>query len=815
MTAEVLLPLSVEGLFSYRVPTDMECSVAEGVFVLVSFGKKRFYVGVIVRLKEDNPETIAKLKPITAVLPGHPVVSREELDFWQWMAEYYMVSEGTIMRLALPKTLLPESKTLIHVDADRLDEYDPQDQETGEALSLLSPYRNKPLPFDDVISLLGHGAGKRFEMLVEDGILLPKEAVSGLTPRLGEPQIALAEAYTGDKALQELLDSKSRQPARKALLERLLFLQSERNLSTDAPISKAELIGNAPRRNATLRLLLNEDVLTLSYAIPEAEQNLSQPEQSTLLPNEQPLQNDKPNLLLCSTIQEETDAITRQIHHTLANGHSVLLVVPPFSTIEGSDALFRLFPGLGNVPLVRFDGNANDLRRAKAIRTIKESASPLVIVGHRPAALAPLHNVGLMVLLEEQDPYYKQEDSFPRYHARDMLVWRALHARIPLLLTSVNPSLESLYNAQIGKFRLLSALPEATPRSVKAIDLKREREIRRLRWGKIISVPLKEAIRTHLAQGGKVLLVTSQKGFAPYLLCPECGASPKCRNCDVSLTYHKRLDRLVCRYCGYTTVVPHVCPDCAREGRGNVPLLQVGYGSERVETELTEQLPEARLVRIDAETTARLATRNALRSTIHNGDADIFIGTRMLTRLSALEGISLIVFSEWNKLTSIPDFRIDEELFSLCYMLSVRYPHAEFLFQTTDPDHPLIDALRNGERNSFLEQLLAERKFLNFAPFCRMIRIEMKGVDRSILEHYATELTGVLATLPCFIRVDGPLEPFVSRVKQRYIRHIVLKLHPQYASRAVRQSIRIAVDAVRQRLNVKNRISVGFDVDPY
>ena len=261
--------------------------------------------------------------------------------------------------------------------------------------------------------------------------------------------------------------------------------------------------------------------------------------------------------------------------------------------------------------------------------------------------------------------------------------------------------------------------------------------------------------------------------------------------------------------------MPHVCPDCAREGRGDVPLLQVGYGSERVETELTEQLPEARLVRIDAETTARLATRNALRSTIHNGDADIFIGTRMLTRLSALEGISLVVFSEWNKLTSIPDFRIDEELFSLCYMLSVRYPQADFLFQTTDPDHPLIDALRNGERNSFLEQLLAERKFLNFAPFCRMIRIEMKGVDRSILEHYATELTGMLATLPCFIRVDGPLEPFVSRVKQRYIRHIVLKLHPQYASRAVRQSIRIAVDAVRQRLNVKNRISVGFDVDPY
>lgn len=815
MVAQILLPLPIEGTFSYLIPEELEGKIKEGNFVVIQFGKRHFYIGIVVALLEGSHLSKEGLKPIEALLPDHPSISREELNFWQWMASYYMVSQGTIMRLALPKTLLPESETLICINRELLENYTASDQATEEGLARLYEYGKEVIPFDEVISLLGKGGSRRYDKLVEAGIFVPKEALSGFNKAIGIPQIAFSPQFQSDEALQQLLDSKRRQPARKALIERLVLLQEELNLPLWAAIDKTRLIDKQPNRNTQLRQLIEEGILSVSYAAPNVEQSVIDLTEPVLLSDEEKLRDDKPNLFVAHSFTEETAFIVKQLQYTLSRGHSALLILPPFSTIEGNDALFSLFPELKSFPLVFFDGNANDLRRAKAIKTIKESTTPLIIVGHRPAAFAPLTNVGLITIFEEQDPYYKQRDGFPRYHARDMLVWRALQAKIPLLLTSINPSLDSIYNTEVGKWQLINSIPSAAPRAIEVIDLKRERKIRRLLRDRIISVPLKETMKQVIAQKGKVLIITPQKGFAPYLLCPECGESPKCIHCDVSLTYHRRLNRLVCRYCGFSTSVPSYCPSCQKKGKENIEWLRIGYGSERVENELTKLFPNTHIVRIDAETTARTSRRAALRQTIYSGEGDIYLGTQMITRISSLEGVKLIVFSELDKLTSIPYFRIDEEVFDLCYVLSMRYPEASFLFQTTAPNHPIIDTLRNGQRLNLLKALLDERKFLRFAPVYRMIRIEMKATNRDLLIAFAERLSERLRALPHFIQVDGPIEPFVSRVKLRYIRHIVLKLNSQYSSTSTRQSIQHTVKAIQQQACFKQKVSVAYDVDPY
>lgn len=752
--ADIILPLPLDSLFTYSVPDSLAGRVGQGVRVLVPFGKSKTYVGLVVRTHNNKPDF--KVKDISVVMDDAPVVNSVQLELWRWMADYYLSSVGDVMNAALPSGLKSED---------------------------------------------------------------------GYTAKT-ETYVSLAPEYRNERAIHVALDMLKRAEAQRKVFETFLTLSHWDTISGDqcaesvAEVSRDELMNeshgtSAAFRNLVLRKFLNtyeREIGRLNHGgepHPELIKPLNEAQQTAY--NNIVFSFLKKDVVLLHgvTSSGKTEIYIHLISQAIERHQQVLYLLPEIAlTVQIRQRLQRVF---GN-RLGIYHSKYSDAERVEIWKK-QLSATPYdVILGARSAVLLPFTNLGLVIIDEEHETSFKQQDPAPRYHARSVAIMLARKYGAKVLLGSATPSLESWNNAHTGKFGLVSLthryndiqLPE-----IEVVDIK-DLQHRRMMNGPF-SPRLMAAVRTALDNGEQAILFQNRRGFAPMIECRECGWVPHCDKCDVSLTYHKSLGQLTCHYCGATYTVPDVCPCCgSRDLRGR------GYGTEKVEDKVMELFPDARVARMDLDTTR---TRNAYERLISEFSAhktDILIGTQMVSKGLDFDKVSVVGILNADSMLNYPDFRAYEHAFMMMAQVAGRAgrkgKRGLVILQTKSPQLPVIAQVVRNDCENFFADLIEERRTFNYPPFCHLIYVFLKHRDDFMVASASMRLSDILRGW-FGARVLGPDKPSVAKVKTLNIRKIMLKLENGIDLAKVRLYLRKAQAMMEQDKKYRS-VQIYFDVDP-
>lgn len=752
--ADIILPLPLDSLFTYSVPDSLAGRVGQGVRVLVPFGKSKTYVGLVVRTHNNKPDF--KVKDISVVMDDAPVVNSVQLELWRWMADYYLSSVGDVMNAALPSGLKSED---------------------------------------------------------------------GYTAKT-ETYVSLAPEYRNERAIHVALDMLKRAEAQRKVFETFLTLSHWDTISGDqcaesvAEVSRDELMNeshgtSAAFRNLVVRKFLNtyeREIGRLNHGgepHPELIKPLNEAQQTAY--NNIVFSFLKKDVVLLHgvTSSGKTEIYIHLISQAIERHQQVLYLLPEIAlTVQIRQRLQRVF---GN-RLGIYHSKYSDAERVEIWKK-QLSATPYdVILGARSAVLLPFTNLGLVIIDEEHETSFKQQDPAPRYHARSVAIMLARKYGAKVLLGSATPSLESWNNAHIGKFGLVSLthryndiqLPE-----IEVVDIK-DLQHRRMMNGPF-SPRLMAAVRTALDNGEQAILFQNRRGFAPMIECRECGWVPHCDKCDVSLTYHKSLGQLTCHYCGATYTVPDVCPCCgSRDLRGR------GYGTEKVEDKVMELFPDARVARMDLDTTR---TRNAYERLISEFSAhktDILIGTQMVSKGLDFDKVSVVGILNADSMLNYPDFRAYEHAFMMMAQVAGRAgrkgKRGFVILQTKSPQLPVIAQVVRNDCENFFADLIEERRTFNYPPFCHLIYVFLKHRDDFMVASASMRLSDILRGW-FGARVLGPDKPSVAKVKTLNIRKIMLKLENGIDLVKVRLYLRKAQAMMEQEKKYRS-VQIYFDVDP-
>lgn len=752
--ADIILPLPLDSLFTYSVPDSLAGRVGQGVRVLVPFGKSKTYVGLVVRTHNNKPDF--KVKDISVVMDDAPVVNSVQLELWRWMADYYLSSVGDVMNAALPSGLKSED---------------------------------------------------------------------GYTAKT-ETYVSLAPEYRNERAIHVALDMLKRAEAQRKVFETFLTLSHWDTISGDqcaesvAEVSRDELMNeshgtSAAFRNLVVRKFLNtyeREIGRLNHGgepHPELIKPLNEAQQTAY--NNIVFSFLKKDVVLLHgvTSSGKTEIYIHLISQAIERHQQVLYLLPEIAlTVQIRQRLQRVF---GN-RLGIYHSKYSDAERVEIWKK-QLSATPYdVILGARSAVLLPFTNLGLVIIDEEHETSFKQQDPAPRYHARSVAIMLARKYGAKVLLGSATPSLESWNNAHTGKFGLVSLTHRYNDIQLPEIEVV---DIKDLQHRKMMNGPfsprLMAAVRTALDNGEQAILFQNRRGFAPLIECRECGWVPHCDKCDVSLTYHKSLGQLTCHYCGATYTVPDVCPCCgSRDLRGR------GYGTEKVEDKVMELFPDARVARMDLDTTR---TRNAYERLISEFSAhktDILIGTQMVSKGLDFDKVSVVGILNADSMLNYPDFRAYEHAFMMMAQVAGRAgrkgKRGLVILQTKSPQLPVIAQVVRNDCEHFFADLIEERRTFNYPPFCHLIYVFLKHRDDFMVASASMRLSDILRGW-FGTRVLGPDKPSVAKVKTLNIRKIMLKLENGIDLAKVRLYLRKAQAMMEQDKKYRS-VQIYFDVDP-
>ena len=755
---DVILPVPLEGTFTYTISDEMAAACTTGVRVLVPFGKSKTYAGVVVRVHDDGAQVAeSKLKAVLSVLDASPVLLSHQLKLWQWIASYYMSPLGDVLNAALPAGLKADTA-----------------------------YRPKT-----------------------------------------ESYVKLAATYHSEQALHVALNLLAR--SHKQYETFLCYLRlsrfDEAFTQTDATwqpneVTREELMNEARCSAAILKRLVTQGFLEVyekeigrlndaGQANPENISPLSEPQQQAY-DNIISQWKAHPVVLLHGvTSSGKTEIYIHLIQKAISEGKQVLYLLPEIAlTVQMTQRLRRVF---GN-RLGIYPSKYSDAERVEIWRRQLSSSPYDVILGARSAVFLPFQRLGLVIVDEEHESSFKQQDPAPRYHARSVSIVLARMFGAKTVLGTATPSMESYYNAQTGKYGLVSLSTRFRGIELPEIEVV---DIHDLRHRKLMNGPfsplLLKAMREAFSEGKQVILFQNRRGFAPMIECRVCGWVPKCKNCDVSLTYHKRLNVLTCHYCGYTMPVPQTCPNCE-----NPNLSGRGYGTEKIEDLIAELFPEVRVARMDLDTTR---TRNAYERLITefgSGRTHVLIGTQMVTKGLDFDKVAVVGILDADSMLNYPDFRAYEQAFMMMSQVSGRAgrrgQRGRVILQTRNPQLPVIQQVVHNDYASFYADLLVEREMFRYPPFYHLAYIYLKHKHDELVEMAAQEMGAQLRHIFAD-RVLGPDKPAVARVKAMSIRKIVIKLENGIDQRRVReQLIHIRTQLLAQP--AYRSLHIYFDVDP-
>lgn len=813
--ADVLLPLAFGDRLTYLLPAELQESAQVGCRVVVPLGERKWYTGIIARLHTETPPEGLQVKEVLELIDQQPTVTQAQLLMWQWMAEYYMCTPGEVMKAALPSGLRPESETMIRLSPDG---------ETADAV--LSPREQTIVTAlregraADVATLEKELAVRRLfstiRRMLETGILEVHETMSASFRPRTETHIRLCPAWQGDEGRQNgLLDSLRRSPRQEELVLALLDEEAGNGLP------KKELLRRTQGSEAALKALRDKGIVEAfpveverlrptEGAVTHPASPLSEAQQEAMDAIVREWETHDVCLLHGVTSSGKTEVYTHLIERELAAGRQVLYLLPEIAlTTQITARLGRIFGGGMGVYHSKFpDAERVELWQ----RQLTERAFPLVL-GVRSSIFLPFRNLGLIIVDEEHETSYKQQDPAPRYHARDAALVLARQTGAKVLLGTATPAVETYHNAtRGGKYGLVTLTSRFGDVMLPEIVVEDTAELRRKKLMKTPFSPrLIDEMCLAMERGQQVILFQNRRGYAPVLECRTCGWTPRCTACDVSLTYHQRLGKLVCHYCGAAYDVPHQCPNCE-----DTELRDRGYGTEKIEEAVHALIPEARTARMDLDTTR---SRTAYERIIHDfqeGRTDILIGTQMVTKGLDFDRVSVVGIVSADQMLNRPDFRAFERAFQMMAQVAGRAgrrgSRGLVILQTGQPHLPVIRQVVENDYPALFRSQIEERALFRFPPFIRIIDIYLRHRDENVCSHAAEALATLLR--PHFGNdLLGPDKPVVARIQRMYIRKILLKVDPQLPVSGVRRTLLAARDVLCAMANYKG-CRVIFDVDP-
>ncbi|MBO7417755.1 MAG: primosomal protein N' [Bacteroidaceae bacterium] len=745
---DVILPLPLKATFTYAVDEDMAQRVKRGCRVLVPLGKKKHYTGIVEKVHHDTPGGY-EVKYAFALLEEQPVVLPNQLKLWEWIADYYMCAEGDVYNAAVPAGLKLEFKPKV------------------------------------------------------------------------ETHVRLTSTYRSEEKLQQLLDSFPKRAVKQQELL-LAYLQlSDFFEGGPHEVSKQDLMAFSHLSNEVFNALVNRGVFeTYPFVISRLTDDarslsglkpLNNNQQRALDEIKQCFENRAVCLLYGVTSSGKTEIYTHLIEETIRQGKQVLYLLPEIAlTTQITERLKRVFGSSIGIYHSKF----SDPERVEIWNKQLSDDPYMIILGARSSVFLPYQQLGLVIVDEEHESSYKQQDPAPRYHARNTALMLASMYGAKTLLGTATPSVESWYNAtEAGKYGLVELkeryqemqLPDILPVDIKELHRKK------MMYGHFSPV-LKEKMEEALARHEQIILFQNRRGFAPMIECHDCGWVPKCVHCDVSLTLHKYTNQLVCHYCGYTTPVPHICPEC-----GSQDLRNIGFGTEKVEDEIKEMFPHARVMRMDLDTTRSKTAYEKMIRDFEKQRTDILIGTQMVSKGLDFDHVRLVGILNADTMLNYPDFRAYERAYQLMAQVAGRAgrkgERGLVVLQTGHVDYPIISHVIANDFESMVQAQLSERQVCHFPPFYRLVYIYIKHRDRLLTESMTAKFTAQLVKVFGSERVNGPMQPAVARVHSLHIGMIMLKIEST-ASMARARELLLQVQHLMMQVPQFKSLQVYYDVDP-
>jgi len=807
---DVVLPLALPRPYTYSLTSKHLPEAEIGKRVVVQLGQRKLYTGIVVKIHTNQPEY--QTKEIVDFLDLEPIVYQNQLNFWKWISDYYMCFLGDVMNAAVPSSLKVESETKII--ANKKQSFDWNQLSDQEFLIMEALENRSDLTIVEAGKILAlHNPMRIVKTLLEKELLLLEEEVSENAQAKTHPVIFIPQKHSEDE-LNRIFESLSRSPKQSALL--LAYFQLNIKYK-DGRVPERKLLGTASATKQSLKGLIEKQILYRDEQLAPAEENfnigniaLSKAQKSALQQIKESFAAKTPVLLHGVTSSGKTEIYITLIQKALQKHKRALYLVPEISLT--TQLINRLQKHFGESAVVYHSRISQRERLAVYNRLLTED-KPIVLLGARSALLLPLNDLGIVIIDEEHDASFKQQDPAPRYQARDAALILAQLQDCPILMGSATPSAESYNNALEGKYTLV-ALTErfggVNMPEIEVVDIRKETLWKTMRghYSPQLFAEIEEALQTEK----RVILFQNRRGYTPVVQCTSCGHTHECVNCDITLTYHKFAHKLKCHYCGYSVNPPSTCPQCH-----STELKEVGFGTEKLEEEIQTLLPNATIARMDLDSTRKKNAFNKLIQRFEDGEIDILIGTQMVTKGLDFDDVKLVGILNADSMLHYPDFRAQERAFQLMEQVAGRAgrrsDRGRVTIQSFKPDHRIINhVLKHDYKNMMAEQLL-ERKIFKYPPFTRLIHIDLRHRDYQVLDavssYFASELRQQFKEM-----VLGPEYPANKRLKGIYHKSILLKLDRSVSVAKVKQFIWQLHQHTLQHAAFKS-VKIVFDVDPY
>jgi primosomal protein N' (replication factor Y) len=811
---EVILPLSLAKTFTYSVSESEYNYIKKGMRVAVPFGKSKIYTALVIEIHQNKP-ALYEAKEIHQILDQKPIVNEIQIAHWQWIASYYMCAIGDVYRGAMPSALLLESETIISQKQDGF--VDESLLTDDEFLIYQALQQQSSLKVQDIMNILNKkNIFPVIQKLIDKNILvLQEEMLDTYAPKLIR-YVKLHSKYEANEGLSGLLETLKNANKQKEIV--LTYFQL--SASEKKPITVKKLIEAAKSTSTIVKALIDKEIFEEYYIqvdrvifsgkTKEEQLQLSEAQQTAFEEIKQSFVYKEVCLLHGVTSSGKTEIYIKLIEDYISNGKQILYLLPEIALT--TQLVGRLREYFGNKVAVFHSKYSNNERVEVWQQVLEQSSKAQIVIGARSALFLPFYNLGLVIVDEEHEQTFKQVDPSPRYHARDASIVLANSHKAKVILGSATPSIESYFNAQSGKYGLVEIykrfgnvkMPE-----IELVDLK-DKYFRKKMSGHF-SDTLIEEITNALSLGEQVILFQNRRGYSPIIECLTCGHVPQCPQCDVSLTYHKHKNQLRCHYCGYSMAKPTNCHNCT-----SVHLTTKGFGTEQIQQELIELFPSARIGRMDQDTTRGKFGFEKIIDSFKNREIEILVGTQMLAKGLDFDSVSLVGIMNADNMLYHPDFRAFERSFQMMTQVSGRSGRSgkqgKVVIQTYNPDHNTIQQVVHTNYLAMYKEQLYERQIYKYPPYFKLIKLTLKHRDFDKLKEGSMWLYQVMQqnfTIP----VLGPEEPPISRIRNEYIRTIMIKIptnQPLKNTKKTIQKILNSFDVVSQYRAIKVTVNVDF-----
>ncbi len=817
--AQVILPLSLHDAYTYKVPQSLEDDIAPGKRVTVQFGKKKIYAALVVSVSNDKPEEI-DIKEIKQVLDEYPLVLPQNLRLWHWIAKYYCCTLGDVFRAALPTGLKLESKSKVFPSGA-----DVQTILTTKEELILRQVEQEVLFLSDLERILGDNFSyTALKSLIGKKLIYVEEKVNQKYKPKTESFVKLHPDIDSEKTLNEKTEALKRSKKQLQLLFHFCSVCHPFESEELQEIKKKQLLKGTSLSSSVLKGLTQKNILVeFQKQVSRIEEEkieqvsinlLNKYQDKALTEIKKEFESKQVTLIHGITASGKTEIYIHLIDEILKTGKQALYLVPEIALT--TQIIRRLKNVFGNKVGI-YHSRLNSQERVEIWEKVLEFESNpdkgyQLVLGARSAVFLPFSKLGLVVVDEEHENSFKQYDPAPRYNARDMAVVLGLQNQAKVLLGSATPSFETYYNVLSGKYGLVNLLKRFSEMELPEIivsDLKRAYKRKEMR--SLLTPELYNLTEEALSKNKQIILFQNRRGYSPYVECFTCGHIPKCQKCDVSLTYHKYKKRLSCHYCGYSYQLPDKCDNC-----GSPEIKTRGFGTEKIETEIKQLFRNARVTRMDLDTTQ---TKNAFAkivSKLEERKTDILIGTQMVTKGLDFEHVSVVGILNADNLINFPDFRAHERAYQLISQVAGRagrkHKQGKVVIQTSQPEHPLIQLIQQQDYQQTLNSQFEERKLFNYPPFFRLIKITVKHKNFDTVNRVAHQLAGLLRKNQQLI-ILGPEFPLISKIQLWHQKEIWIKIDKRLNLDTIKHEIIVSAKYTKHQPNNSNCL-INIDVDP-